>query len=86
MFKSKNQEERQQEIREAFAEKWEKSSQYEANDEFYLVTPQQAKIKIWIEDDPFHMFMEMHIGGWLIEKDETDLEVIMAFLNEVRVD
>jgi len=86
MFKSKNPEEREQEIREKFAELWENSSQYEANDEFYLTTPQQGKIKIWLEEDPFHMFMEIHIGGWLIEKDELDKEVIMAFLDEIRVD
>ena len=86
MFKSKNEEERNQEIREAFAELWKDSSQYEKNEQLYLTTPQQGKIKIWLEEDPFHMFMEIHIGGWMFEKEEVDKEAIMAFLKDIRVD
>jgi hypothetical protein len=89
MFKSKNPEERQQEIREEFAEKWKNSQQYIDTTEAqapFVKTSQEARIKIWIENDPFHMFMEININGWIFEKEEVDPERIMGFLQDIRVD
>lgn len=83
MFKSKNEEERNQEIRDQFAELWKHSSQHEHNEEFYLVTHQQVKFKIWLEEDPFRLYMEIHVGGWMFEKDEVDKEAIMSFLSDL---
>jgi len=88
MFRSKTQEEKNQEIRELFVEMWKKSAQHEdINQDPLLVTHENATIKIWLEDNPFHLFMEITIANtWLIEKEEVDPEVIKGFLEGLKVE
>jgi len=87
MFRQKNKEEREQQLREKFVELWEnKSSQHEHEDQPLLKAYENARIVFQLKDDPFHLLMHVYISDWLFTKEEHDIEMIKTFLDEVRVE
>lgn len=90
MLKYKSEEEKHQALRELFAERWEKSSQHLLiikDDEIpILIAREGAVISANVKEDPFHLLLEIRVGGWLIEKDIVDPNDIESFLKECNVD